>query len=51
MNEARAKYWDALEGVGPKVVEIILDRAAHDKDISLEDLLSLCRKAYPDDFD
>lgn len=43
------KYGRLLEGAGPKLKEIILDRAAHDYGITLEELVSLCRLAYPEE--
>ncbi len=40
-------YAAALEGAGPKLKELILDRAAHDEDIALDELVELVRMAYP----
>lgn len=34
-HSAFESYCDALEGAGPKLKELILDRAANDEDISL----------------
>lgn len=42
-------YLEALEGAGPKLKEIILDRAAQDKDISVWDLKELVKAAYPEE--
>lgn len=41
-------YRAALSGAGPKLKELILDRAAQDRAISLFDLRELVRCAYPD---
>ena len=41
-------YWNALDGVGPKLKEIILERATQDGDIEFPDLKRLVDKAYPD---
>lgn len=41
-------YWDALDGVGPKMKERILDEANNNPAISLPDLKRLVDKAYPD---
>ena len=49
-TSARYEYLDALENAGPKLKEIILDRAAHDPDIELWDLKALVKKAYPEEF-
>lgn len=43
------EYENALAGTGPKLKELILDRAAQDKEISLEDLCELVLVAYPED--
>ena len=42
-------YAQALEGAGPKLKELILDRAAQDEDIGLEELVELVRMAYPEE--
>lgn len=42
-------YRMALEGAGPKLKELILDRAAHDDNISVWDLKMLVQCAYPED--
>lgn len=41
-------YLEALEGVGPKTRENILERAIQDKNIEFEDFLRLCKMAYPE---
>ena len=43
------QYKKALEGSGPKLKEIILDRAAHDRDISVWVLRELVKAAYPEE--
>lgn len=40
-------YCKALEGAGPKLKELVLDRAAHDPEISLLQLKELVDLAYP----
>lgn len=42
-------YLEALNGAGPKLKEIILDRAARDSRISLAELCALTRAAYPEE--
>ena len=42
-----AEYRDALEGAGPKLKELILDRAAHDPKIDFPELKALVGFAYP----
>lgn len=42
------EYREALVNVGPKLKELILDRAAHDPAISLFELRKLVGTAYPD---
>lgn len=42
-------YKLALEGAGPKFKELILDRAAHDDNISVWDLKELVKAAYPEE--
>lgn len=42
-------YLSKLDGAGPKLKEIILDRAAHDDRLTLDDLVSLAKAAYPDE--
>lgn len=44
-----ANYMEALEGAGQKLKEIILDRAAQDKSLSVWDLKTLVKAAYPED--
>lgn len=41
-------YMNALDGAGIKLKEIVLDKAAHDESISLEELVRLVAYAYPD---
>lgn len=41
-------YKEALEGVGPKTRENILERAINDKNIEFQDFLRLCNLAYPE---
>ena len=41
-------YEDALKGAGPKLKELILDRAAHDRAVDLFELRALIQAAYPD---
>ncbi len=48
MGDKFDQYISALDGAGPKLKELILDRAAHDPEISLFDLRVLCSRAYPD---
>ena len=43
-------YKSALNGAGPKLKEMILDRAAQDKDISFMELKWLVDFAYPEQF-
>lgn len=40
-------YCKVLEGAGPKLKELVLDRAAHDPEISLLQLKELVDLAYP----
>lgn len=47
-NRILEEYRDALNGAGPKLKELILDRAAHDRAICLPELCDLVRYAYPD---
>lgn len=42
-------YKDALNGAGPKMKELILDRAAHDPMIDLRELKTLVNVAYPEE--
>lgn len=39
---------EALDGVGPKVKEIILEHAAQYGDLDLPDFVRLCKLADPD---
>lgn len=41
-------YWDALDGAGPKLKEVILERANNDPHIEFPDFKRLVDKAYPD---
>lgn len=41
-------YREALEGVGPRTRENILERASNDKNIEFQDFLHLCKLAYPE---
>lgn len=41
-------YQLALEGAGPKLKELILDRAAHDHSIGFIELRELADRAYPE---
>ena len=50
LNPVFQDYSDILENAGPKLKEIILDRAAHDPQIDLWELRVLVKKAYPEDF-
>lgn len=40
-------YRKVLEGAGPKLKELVLDRAAHDPEIDLPQLKELVDIAYP----
>ena len=42
------EYWDALGVAGPKMKELILDRAAHDPALSLTQIMQLVVRAYPE---
>ena len=41
-------YEDALRNAGPKLKELILDRAANDRAVDLFELQDLVKAAYPD---
>lgn len=41
-------YRNALEGVGPKTQESILERAIHDTTIEFQDFIRLCKMANPE---
>lgn len=43
-------YKDALNGAGPKLKELILDRAAQDHSIDFWELKKLADLAYPDPY-
>lgn len=45
------EYRNVLDGAGPKLKELILDRAAHDRNIDLMELKSLVDLAYPEGSD
>ena len=49
MTENYESYLFALEGAGPRLKEIILDRAAHDRTVTLSELCALKRAAYPEE--
>lgn len=42
------QYMDALDGAGPNLKEIILDRASMDENIHLLELVELVKAAYPE---
>lgn len=42
-------YKAALENAGPRLKELILHRAEQEGDLSFEEFVDLCRKAYPED--
>lgn len=44
-----AEYQEALQGAGPKLKELILERAAHEDWLDLMELRELAKLAYPDD--
>lgn len=48
MNYMYEEYREALEGAGPKLKELILERAAHDPGIDFQQLKALADYAYPD---
>lgn len=48
MSSEMKAYREALEGAGPKLKELILDRAAQDKDLSWQEIRELARQAYPE---
>lgn len=41
-------YQQALDGTGPKLKELILERAAHDHSIDFMELRELVDRAYPE---
>lgn len=43
-----AEYAEALQGAGPKLKELILERATQDDGIEFPDLKKLVDLAYPD---
>ena len=50
LNPMFQAYSDILENAGPKLKEIILDRAAHDSKIDMWELTALVKTAYPEGF-
>lgn len=44
-----SEYQEALQGAGPKLKELILERAAQEDWLDLMDLRALVKLAYPDD--
>lgn len=50
LKSAFDDYWKALDGAGPKLIEIILERAAHDLDLGILELKKLVDKAYPENW-
>ena len=42
------EYWDAPEEAGPKMKDLVLDRAANDSEISLFELRQLVSRTYPE---
>lgn len=48
MNFTFNDYREALEGAGPKLKELILDRAAQDHGIGFLELKKLADLAYPE---
>lgn len=49
MNITYDDYRNVLSGAGPKLKELVLDRAAHDRNIDLIQLKSLVDFAYPEE--
>ena len=49
MNYSFEDYRKALEGAGPKLKELVLDRAAHVPGIHLLEIKELESSAYPED--
>lgn len=43
-----SEYWYALGVAGPKMKELILDRAAHDPQLTLGQIMTLVIRAYPE---
>lgn len=41
-------YQQALDGAGPKLKELILERAAHDHSIDFMELRELVDRSYPE---
>ncbi len=42
-------YMNALDGAGPKMKELIIERAANDEGLDLWDLRKLVALAYPEE--
>lgn len=49
MKKTFEEYLQALEGAGPRLKEMILHRAEQEDDISFEEFVELCNRAYPDE--
>ena len=43
-------YQEALDGAGPKLKKVILERAAHDENLGIRELTRLAELAYPDPY-
>lgn len=42
------EYKLALDGAGPKLKEMILSRAANDRELDFTEFVRLCKLAYPE---
>lgn len=49
MESTFAEYLKALDNAGPRLKELILHRAEQEADISFDEFLELCKRAYPED--
>ena len=49
MTDQYYRYAGFLENAGQKLKERVLDRAAQDKALPLDELVALCRVAYPEE--
>ncbi len=49
MGSTFEEYLKALEGAGPRLKELILHRAEQEGEITFEEFLELCKRAYPED--
>ena len=49
MESTFAEYLRELDKAGPRLKELILHRAEQEADITFEEFLALCKRAYPDD--